>query len=80
MMNEQEQIEMMRRCRDEIRQLRAQIAVLAPKAEAYDNMSKLISVAIRQPSEGMGEDVAWQLEKRLSEIEAKRAARSAATT
>ena len=52
---------------DEIKVLRAQIDRLAPKAEAYDTLRQVLSLLPR-PSQGMGEDVAWQLDKYASDI------------
>lgn len=70
-MDQQEALQMMRRCREEIVSLRRANAELAPKAQAYDDMSKLIRVAIPDRSVGMGEDVAWILDKRIREVEAE---------
>lgn len=67
-MNEREQIEMMRRASSEIKNLRGQIDRLAPKADAYDKLSQVLAL-LPQPSRGYGEDVAWLLDKRISEIE-----------
>lgn len=64
-----EQIEMMRRTSAEIKQLRAQIAALQPKADAYDNMAALIGL-LPKASRGYGEDLAWLLDKRIAELEA----------
>lgn len=68
-MGEQEQVEMMQRAAHEIRDLRSRVAQLQPKAEAYDNMAALISVAISPRSMGMAEDLAWALERRAAGIE-----------
>ncbi|MCW5697912.1 MAG: hypothetical protein KIS96_14425 [Bauldia sp.] len=75
-MNEQEQIEMMRRCSSEIKQLRAQIDHLQPKADAYDNIAKLLGL-LPVASRGYGEDLAWMLDKGIAEIEKAAAARKA---
>jgi len=66
-----EQLEMMRRCQGEIRELRATIERLKPKADAYDNMSTMLNAIVRQPGQGMGEDLNWTLERRIREIEAQ---------
>ena len=70
-MNETEQIEMMARCSREIKDLRAQIAVLKPKADAYDSLAAVIRM-FPSPSQAYGEDLAWLLDKRIREIELKR--------
>jgi len=66
-MTNQEAIEMMNRCKHEITNLKAVIARLQPKAEAYDNMAQIIAMLPR-PSVGMGEDLVWVLEKRIREL------------
>lgn len=68
-MNNHEAIEMMHRCRDEIRMLRRHIDALTPKAEAYDVLAKTINAMAPRPSIGMGEDVAWALDKRIAELQ-----------
>lgn len=62
-----EAIEMMNRCKEEIRSLRSVIDRLKPKAEAYDNLATLLRL-LPQPSVGMGEDVVWILDKRIREL------------
>lgn len=66
-MNDKEAIEMMQRCKIEIVSLRAEIDRLRPKAEAYDDISQILSLLPRR-SQGMGEDVVWTLDKRIREI------------
>lgn len=66
-MSNQEAIEMMTRCKHEISNLKAVIARLQPKADAYDNMAQLLAMLPR-PSVGMGEDLVWVLEKRIREL------------
>lgn len=72
-MHDQEAIEMMRRASSEIKDLRARISTLAPKAEAYDNMAALIDLLPKR-SQGMSEDVAWKLDKRIEELKTAMAA------
>jgi len=67
-MSTQETIEMMRRCSAEIKELRARIAVLEPKAHAYDSMAQILGLLPRPP-QGYAEDVAWLLDKRIRELE-----------
>lgn len=63
-----EMIEMLRRCSSEIKDLRRQIAVLGPKAEAYDAMRAVIDLLPKRPM-GMSEDLTWRLDKRICELE-----------
>ncbi len=62
-----EAIEMMNRCKSEIIGLRAAIDRLKPKADAYDNLAAVLRL-LPQPSQGMGEDVVWTLNKRIEEL------------
>lgn len=62
-----EAIEMMSRCKHEIRELRATIEHLKPKADAYDNLASVLRL-LPQPSVGMGEDLVWVLDKRIREL------------
>ena len=66
-MKDSEAIEMMKRCSAEIKSLRTQIAHLAPKAEAYDNMATLIRMMPR-PQQGFEPDLTWSLDKRIAEL------------
>lgn len=65
--NNQEAIQMMGRCKEEIRSLRAQIDRLKPKADAYDSVAAVLRL-LPQPSQGMGEDLVWTLDKRIREL------------
>lgn len=69
-MIDQEALEMMQRCKHEIIILRQQIDYLRPKAEAYDNISSILSL-LPPPSRTMGEDLIWTLDKRIQEINQK---------
>ena len=71
-MTDVEAIEMMKRCSNEIKSLRTRLAVLAPKAEAYDNMAALIGLLPR-PSQGYEPDLTWTLDKRIEELLAPKA-------
>lgn len=66
-MTKAEAIEMMNRCRNEIVTLRREIERLAPKAEAYDRIGAILNL-LPKPSIGYGEDVVWQLEKRIKAL------------
>lgn len=68
-MQDQEALDMMKRCRDEIRQQRAIIDQLTPKAQAWEQLCKVLNL-LPQPSQGYGEDLAWRLEKRIDELKA----------
>ena len=62
-----EAIEMMQRCKHEIAGLRAELASLRPKADAYDNISSILRL-LPGPSIGMSEDLVWVLDKRIREL------------
>lgn len=66
----QEAIQMMNRCKSEIVGLKAAIAHLQPKADAYDNLAAIVRL-LPQPSQGYGEDLVWVLEKRIRELTPK---------
>lgn len=60
-------LQMMDRCKSEIKDLRARIAFLEPKAAAYDDLSAVLRLLPRPP-QGMSEDLVWRLEKRMGEL------------
>jgi hypothetical protein len=66
----QEAIEMMNRCKQEILAMRATIDRLRPKAEAYDNLVVVLGLLPRA-SVGMGEDLVWIIDKRIRELTPK---------
>lgn len=66
----QEAIQMMNRCKSEIVNLKAAIAHLQPKADAYDNLAAIVRL-LPQPSQGYGEDLVWVLDKRIRELTPK---------
>lgn len=66
-MTNEEAIQMMNRCKQEILSLRATIARLEPKADAYDNLVRVLRL-LPQPSVGMGEDMVWVLDQRIREL------------
>lgn len=68
-MKTQEAIDMARRASEEIKSLRAQIATLRPKAEAYDCLAIILSMAEPRQLQGKSEDLAHRLDKRISELE-----------
>ena len=72
----QEAIEMMNRCKQEIIGMRATIDRLKPKADAYDNLVVVLGLLPR-PSIGMGEDLVWIIDKRIRELTPKPAENAA---
>ncbi|HEX8400485.1 MAG TPA: hypothetical protein VF628_02150 [Allosphingosinicella sp.] len=50
--------------------LRNQVAALAPQAEAYVLISKILNL-LPQPSQGYGEDIIWRLKKEIAELQPK---------
>lgn len=69
-MSNAEAIEMMNRCKHEVLSLRAAIARLEPKADAYDNIARVLRL-LPQPSVCMGDDMVWILDKRIRELQPK---------
>ena len=69
-MDEIEAIEMMKRASEEIKSLRRTIDQLAPKADAYDAIRQLQDLMPRR-SQGMSEDVAWLLDRRIKELQSQ---------
>lgn len=67
-MSNMEGIQMLQRCSEEIRMLRVQRDNLAPKAEAYDLINKIVGLMPTQ-GRGYGEDILWKLEKRIAELQ-----------
>lgn len=74
-MDDNEALEMMMRCREEIRLLRTFNADMAPKAEAWDRLGVIINLLPQRP-QAMSEDLAWRLDKRIEELKAQMAASS----
>ena len=66
-MNDAEAIEMMSRCREEIRGLRMRIDNLQPKAQAWDQLCKVLNL-LPERSQGFEPDLVWTLEKRIEEL------------
>ena len=66
-MHDSEAIQMMKRASEEIKSLRRTIDQLAPKADAYDAIRQLQDLMPRR-SQGMGEDVAYLLDRRIKEL------------
>jgi hypothetical protein len=70
-MNHIEAVQMMNRCKQEILRLRAVIAHLEPKAEAYDDNMALVLRLLPRSSIDKTDDVIWLLDKRIRELELK---------
>lgn len=68
-MRDQDTVQMIERCISEIEMLRAQVASLKPKADAYDMMKQVLGL-LPQPSQGYGEDLVWRLRRQIDEIKA----------
>jgi hypothetical protein len=69
-MNDKEAIDMMQRCVEEFRSLRAQIEHLAPLADAYTVLRDVVRMAApRSGASTSGVDLIWILEKRIRELE-----------
>lgn len=69
-MNDEEAIEMMKFCRQEIISMKAQLEHLKPKAEAYDNITSILRL-LPKGSEAYTQDLTWRLEKRIKELTPK---------
>lgn len=67
----QEAIDMMERCKQEIKNLRSMISYLQPKADAYDNLSAVLRL-LPQKSMGMGEDITYRIDERIRELTPKK--------
>ena len=62
-----EMIEMAQRASEEIKSLRRANAVLGPRAEAFDAVQQVLDLMPKR-SQGMGEDVAYRLDRRVEEL------------
>lgn len=67
-MEDHDAVNILRRCKDEIQHLQHTISVLAPKADAYDQLLKVLKL-LPEPSQGVGEDLAWRLQCRIDALE-----------
>lgn len=70
-MHDKETVQMMKRCRDEIRGLQARIDKLEPKAEAYMLVLKIIDMISSSVARPMKEDLSYTLDRRIQELEAE---------
>jgi hypothetical protein len=67
-MNDKEAIEMMERCVGELQQQRAEIASLAPQAEAYQVLREVVRLAAPRHGGMMSEDLVWRLTRKIEEL------------
>lgn len=68
-MHDNQAIQMMQRCVEEITSLRGRLAIIEPKAEAYDLLSKVVGfVGDGGISRGHGEDIVWRLKRQIEEL------------
>lgn len=66
-MSKLDTIQMMQRCADEIQTLRQRLAIVEPKAHAYDALCTVLDL-LPKPSQGYGEDLVWRLRKQVEEL------------
>lgn len=66
-MKDKDVIQMIDRVCDEITTLRQRVAVLEPKAHAYDAITDILGLLPR-PSQGYGEDIIWRLRKEQEQL------------
>lgn len=69
-MTDQEAIQMMQASVEEIGMLRAQVDRLAPKADAYDLIAKIMGL-LPGRAQGFSPDLVWTLKKRITELQAQ---------
>lgn len=72
-MTDKDTIDMIQRCIEEITMLRNQIAVLRPKADAYDTVTQILGLLPRG-EQGYGVDLVWQLRNQIKELQPQPAA------
>lgn len=65
-------ISALRFAHDEIVRLRRQIAVLEPKAHAYDTIAQVARLSIQNANIGYGEDPAWRVKQVIDALVAER--------
>ncbi len=65
-----EAVQLMNQCIGEITMLRAEIGRLAPKAEAYDVLCKVVDMIPDIRPRSASVDLVWSLQCRIEDIEA----------
>jgi hypothetical protein len=68
-MDAREAVQMMGRCLGEIELLRRTVAELAPKAAAYNAISKILGLIPDRHDSVACEDLVWVLKKRIAELQ-----------
>ncbi len=68
-MKDRDAIQMMQRCREEIKMLRMRVADLAPRADAYDSVKAVLGLIQPGVNQGYSEDLAWRLDKEIADLE-----------
>lgn len=64
--------QLLQRAREEILNLRRRNEVLEAKVDAMEMFAMVLRTEIRYPSHGAAIDVAWELQKRIEDFEAKK--------
>lgn len=72
-MTEHDVLQMMKRCKSEIESLRRANNELAPRAHAYETISKMMDVISPDKPQGHTEDIAWMLQKEIDAMEKAKA-------
>lgn len=74
-----EMIEMAQRASAEIKMLRGVVSQLEPQAEAYRTLRQVLGL-LPQQSQRMGEDLAWQLDRRVAALLTEEAPQKTSTS
>lgn len=61
-------MQMMKRCKEEITQLRNQISSLQPKADAYERVSQVLDLILPQQPMACQEDVLWIINREIDKL------------
>lgn len=72
-MTDNDIIDMANRCIEEITALRAQVAALAPKADAYDTLRSVVRLATPPDPRCMSEDIVWRLKRQIDSLKESKA-------
>lgn len=69
-MEDKEAVQMIQRCIEELQTQRNVINRLQPQAEAYEVIRDVVRMTPK-PSQGMGEDLIWQLRRKIEDLQPK---------
>lgn len=69
-MDDKEVVQMMQRCIEEMQMQRNVINRISPQAEAYEVIRDIVRM-LPKTSQGYGEDLVWQLKKKIEELRPK---------